>query len=354
LLREQNLEHQQLTFSACSHHKKFDEREFIDEVVRQTKVKCHTTFPDLDSLMEKLDLILWHQDEPFGSTSIFAQWEVFELVKKHQVKVMLDGQGADEQLAGYSGFHSMRIRDLLSKCQLPTLFQELRACRNLHQIQFPAKLLIQHLLPDFIKQPIRRRLGKITATEIPWLNLQQFSVNQRNPGQFQIPVTGYVQRECYAQIVKTSLPMLLHFEDRDSMAHSIEARTPFLDYRLVEFLQSVPAEFKLAGGISKRVLRQGLSDVLPEKIRTRISKLGFATPEEVWVREENPKLFGALVREAVKNSHGLLNDRAIEVADEMIQGKRPFSFLLWRMIVFGRWVQRFGVKLKTTVDFSER
>jgi asparagine synthase (glutamine-hydrolysing) len=344
-LKNKNMAHQQVTFSACSHYKEFDEREYIDEVVKQTQVASHLTFPDLDALLEKLDLILWHQDEPFGSTSIFAQWEVFELVKKHGVKVMLDGQGADEQLAGYSGFHATRFKDLAARGRFFTLFNEMKACRKLHGIQFPMHHLANQFLPQWIKEPIRKRMGKITVTEIPWLNLEELDVNKRDPSQFEMPVKGALQRQCYAQITKTSLPMLLHFEDRDSMAHSIEARTPFLDYRLVEFLHSLPSDFKLASGISKRVLREGLNGVLPEKIRQRISKLGFATPEEVWVKKQRPDLFKSLAEEACKNSYGILNQEAMKIAEEMILGKRPFSFQLWRMIIFGRWIKRFNVSI---------
>ena len=175
------------------------------------------------------------------------------------------------------------------------------------------------------------------------MNMDVLGAEARDPNTPDTSVKGSLQSLCYSQMTRTNLPMLLHFEDRDSMAHSIEARTPFLDWRLVEFIQSLPPHFKLSNGISKRVLRQGLEGILPEEIRTRISKLGFATPEEIWVKEHSPKLFQDLVRDAVDNSFGILNAQAIKEADDVILGRVPFHNLPWRLIIFGRWIQRFSV-----------
>ncbi len=344
ILKEQGSKHPQMAFSACAHYAKFDEREYMEEVISRTNVKGHFTYPDMAEMWDQLDAIVWHQDEPFATTSIFAQWEVFKLVAKNNVKVMLDGQGADEQLAGYGGFLACRLNDLARGWNLLQLRRELIACRDLHQISFPLKLLFNQILPAWIKQPIRRALKK-TVNESVWINNRLLGAERRDPTKIETPTKGELQSLCYAQMTKVNLPMLLHFEDRDSMAHSIEARTPFLDYRLAEFVQSLPAEYKLSDGITKRVLREGLKGTLPEKIRTRISKLGFATPEEVWVRETSPALFQQLVKEAVHSSEGILNDHAVKEADGVIKGSFPYHSLPWRMISFGKWMERFNVRL---------
>jgi len=335
----------QKTFSACSHFEQFNEREYIEEVMNHTNVRGHFTYPNLDGLLEQLENILWHQDEPFGTTSIFAQWEVFNLVKQQNVKVMLDGQGADEQLAGYTGFFSMHYYDLIKKYRLFTLFKEMRLSKKNCQIEHPLQLVINQLLPEWIKQPLRRKLKKTTIVA-PWLNQNILQANERDPNHFDNPAKGKLQSLCYSQTMRTSLPMLLHFEDRDSMAHSIEARTPFLDYRLVEFITSLPAEYKLSNGLTKQVLREGMKGVLPEKIRTRTSKLGFATPEEIWIREHQPEFFREMLRESITASQGILNEKAFTVADDIISGRSPFSFLLWRMIIFGRWMKQFSINIK--------
>ena len=139
--------------------------------------------------------------------------------------------------------------------------------------------------------------------------------------------------------------MLLHWEDRNSMAHSIESRLPFLDFRLVEFLMGLPSELKLSNATTKRVLREAMAGILPESIRMRMDKMGFVTPEEVWVRSEAPDLFRTELRKSIDAAQGILNAKALDYLERVISGKDTFSFLLWRMISFGRWMERFQVSL---------
>ena len=127
------------------------------------------------------------------------------------------------------------------------------------------------------------------------------------------------------------------------MAHSVESRVPFLDYRLVEFVLGLPDDLKIAGATTKRVLREAMRGVLPEKIRIRTDKIGFATAEEAWVRRESPEAFRAMLRDAMEASSGVLSPKALDFLDEVIEGRRAFSFVPWRMISFGAWMKRFDV-----------
>ena len=99
-----------------------------------------------------------------------------------------------------------------------------------------------------------------------------------------LPSGDVIQKNCYEQLIYSVLPQLLHSEDRNSMAHSLESRVPFLDFRLVEFNLSLPPELKIADGYTKQILRQSMSGILPEKIRMRVDKIGFATAEESWMK----------------------------------------------------------------------
>jgi asparagine synthase (glutamine-hydrolysing) len=148
----------------------------------------------------------------------------------------------------------------------------------------------------------------------------------------------------YQQLTRTNLQMLLHWEDRDSMAHSVEARVPFLDHHLVEFVLGLPDSYKLHRGVTKRVLREGLRGVLPESIRDRMSKLGFSTPEEHWVRQVAPERFRGTVAEAIELTEGILRPDALAFTERVIGGSQAFDFSIWRMISFARWMQRFDVK----------
>lgn len=150
------------------------------------------------------------------------------------------------------------------------------------------------------------------------------------------------------QLLHASVPMLLHWEDRNSMAHAVESRLPFLDYRLAEFVMGLPGEFKLSDATTKRVLRGAMAGILPEKVRSRMDKMGFVTPEEVWLRETAPDTFRSELRRAIEASRGVLRPNALDHLDAVVSGQRRFSSLPWRMISFGRWMEKFGVRLSAT------
>lgn len=346
LLREQDAHGLQKTFSACADVAKFDERKWIDIVVNATDVEAHYVYPPLSGLFEESARITWHQDEPFGSTSIYAQWSVFGLAAEQQVKVMLDGQGADEQLAGYHGFFGPHLGALLRAGRITTVIKEASAMKRLHGYSFArsAAYLASATLPEWLKG-LLRKLTRRTAAQSAWLNCQKLNCKKINPFMASGAAGAQsVQTLSISQLTASNLQMLLHWEDRDSMAHSIESRVPFLDYRLVEFVLGLPDEYKLSEGITKRVLRHGMSGILPNEIRDRMDKLGFVTPEETWLRETAPDLFRKKLDDAIKLSQGVLHrEESLRVLEEMIEGKRPFSFLPWRMISFGEWVKSFGV-----------
>lgn len=344
LLAEQDGSTQQKTFSACTDVKELDERSYINEVVNCTKVDPHFVYPDLENLFKDNDRLTWHQDEPSGSTSIYAQWCVFELAKQSSVKVMLDGQGADEQLAGYHGFFAARYASLFCRFQWIKLWQEIAASRRIHgySLAHVIKQIGNVLLPEFLRQAFRKLSKKPFATP-GWINMKKLGATPDDPFYNAGQKTRSIRDLSRIQLTATSLPMLLHWEDRNSMAHSIEARVPFLDYKLVEFLVNLPDAFKVSDGITKRVLREGLKGALPEKIRQRMDKLGFVTPEEAWVRNKNTQKFREEVIASIKASNGILSNEVLEMFDEIISGTRPFSFIIWRLISFGSWVKTFQV-----------
>lgn len=326
----------QKTFSACSHHERFDERMHIEKVIQNTGIEAHYVYPDVDQLIEELSSVLWHQDEPYPTTSIYAQWLVFKKVKENNVKVMLDGQGADEQLGGYTGFFGNQIYDLFMQFKWADMLSEIQGIKEKYPQINPWPLLLNKLVPDPIRQPVRRWLGK-SAPRPDWLNLKMLNIIDRPP---YLPANG-VQEQSYQQMTYTSLPMLLHFEDRDSMAHSVESRTPFLDYRLVEFNLSLPGEYKVAQGWTKRVMREGLKNILPPSICWRTDKMGFVTAEEEWICNERPAEFSKLVERAVEEAQGILNEKSKTLAYDIINKKRSYNSAIWRQITFSRWLEIF-------------
>lgn len=347
LLRKQDAHSLQRTFSACANVERFDERKWIDEVVRKTGVDAHFVYPSLEKLFDESPSITWHQDEPYGSTSIYAQWNVFRLAAENGVKVMLDGQGADEQLAGYHGYFAPRLAGLLRKREWLTLWYEMQMTKSQHGYSMFRLMayMANVLLPQGVKDVLRRVAGR-THSSPAWLNMLALGAEPVDPFAKLGGYANTIQSLSTAQLTATILQMLLHCEDRNSMAHSIESRVPFLDYRLVEFVLGLPDEYKLSCGITKRVQRAGMSGILPNMIRDRMDKLGFVTPEEVWVKQQAPDIFRAKLDRAIKDSHGILKPEAHHTLEAMISDKQGFNFGIWRMISFGEWMERFSVECK--------
>lgn len=336
----------QHTFSARSAVPACDEGRFIDAVTAATGVVGHQVVPGVEGLFDQLPLLAWHQDEPFGSTSAYAQWSVFALAGRHGIKVLLDGQGADELLGGYPGYFGPRLAGLLRCGHWRLLARELQALRQQQGLPVRHSLarLADALLPGALRQALRAAAGRPSTARAPWLDLARLRCEPRDPFVAAGERRHSMQALSRAQLLATHLPQLLHCEDRNSMAHGVEARVPFLDHRLVAFTLGLQDGHKLAGGITKRVLRQAMAGVLPEPVRQRRDKLGFATPEAQWM-QAHPQRFRALLAQAVERCGGIVRPGVLQAFDAMAAGRRPFSHDAWRIISFGAWVEAFSVKV---------
>jgi asparagine synthase (glutamine-hydrolysing) len=265
----------QNTFTAYFEDAGFDERPFAELVVGATNAEPHWISFDADELVDVLPSIVASQDEPFGSASIVAQWFVMREAARAGVKVMLDGQGGDEVLAGYPVYTGAHYADLLAGGRLPTLARELQAARR---VQGAAPLALaaavgRPLLPERLKWRLRGHA--LNGSELVGPRLAQpAAIPRYDDG----PYGDRLRSTMHRILTGQGLPELLHYEDRNSMAHSIEARVPFLDYRLAELLFSLPPDQLLTGGQTKVVLRRALHDLLPPEVRDRTDKLGFVVP----------------------------------------------------------------------------
>lgn len=345
-LEKQGKETAQYTVSSCFEDKRYDEQEYIDAVVNKTGVVSYKVFPDMGAVFADLEKIIWHMDEPFGGTSIFAQWNVFKLAKENGLTVMLDGQGSDEQLAGYTPFYKVLFLDLLKRGKYKQLRREIKAYKDMRASSEPEptwEIIASTILTAFFPDRLRFALNKL--------------FRKRNVG-MPFPASFYNN-----QIVKNSwkwydkknpqkyinaglhqgMRALLHYEDRDSMAHSIESRVPFLDYELTEFIYSVPIEQKIENGRTKNLIREGLKDILPSEIYNRYSKLGFVTPEDQWLKD-NEGLFFEELSKACDELAGFLDKK--QVLDwyvKNVQKTRMGDSTCFRIICAAKWVQIFGV-----------
>lgn len=351
IVRENNVQMEQHTISSCFEDKRYDEQEYIDEVVDKTNVVSHKVFPQESNLFEELDKIIWHMDEPFGSTSIYAQWNVFKAAADNGLRVMLDGQGADEQLAGYTSFYRVLFSSLIRKGQLRRFRKEWKIYKNSRAVteayistkEIFLSALRSVLIPNnkssFLKK-IRFKRNKRNKNKLPFSDEQLKATVKK---EIIYPVNN--QREYIARSMYVGMSELLHYEDRDSMAHSIESRVPFLDYRLSEQIYSFPFEYKLREGVTKAVLRDGLKGVLPDKIRCRYSKLGFVTPEDQWINNNFEK-YQEELKKSLERLSGLLDARyAMEWFEENRGKIQRQNFTIWRIICAGHWAEIFHVTI---------
>lgn len=341
------------TVSACYAEKSVDEKPFMDAVIEQAHTQPHFVFPKAEDVFQRASDITWHQDEPFGSTSIFAQWCVFEEARRAGVKVMLDGQGADEQLSGYHGGFSYYMADLTRRWQFAQLLRTMVERNRYHGTSISEQLRFQllRLLPPGLISRLRRQHRALA--EHDWLGTDILR-EKGNPGtalqlasdELGLPAVSDIRTLCMTLTYGSNLAMLLHWEDRNSMAHSIEARVPFLDHRLVEFSLALGNDHKIVGGDTKRVLRRGMRGILPEAVRERRDKLGFATPEQIWFRGPLRGLVEDGIERTLARYPELMNATGVRaLAKEMLDGVRPLDFTLWRVVNLGMWGERFGVTL---------
>jgi len=329
----------QKTFSSCFEELPYDERKFIELVIRQTGAEKNYVFPQAENLYKDLSKLIWHQEEPFGSTSIYAQWKVMELVKKQEVKVLLDGQGGDELLAGYPSSFYYLFGHSLKRGKLGHLLREMNGFRkNLfclpNQLVFKILTVVLPTWMNLFAQPWAKK-------GMEWAELgfqKNYFRNYSRPKKFEHELSNYL----YHIFRFNTLPGLLHYEDRNSMAFSIETRLPFLDFRLIEYIFSLPFDQKIKNGITKVVLRNAMKNILPEEIRNRRDKMGFATPQDVWFRTFLRNPIKEIIHSKSFAERGYFDiDKVKKAFDKHCEGKTNISFMIWRWVNLELWLRTF-------------
>lgn len=345
ILVSQGDQHLQKTFSSCSTDERFNEKKWIDIVVAHTAVEAHYVYPRYEDIFSNIAKLTWMHDEPYQSQSAFLGYHVFQLTAKNGVKVLLNGQGADEYLGGYGQFTIARYLKLFRKMKWRRLVLDIQLSRKYSPVNY-ANILSNMLwasIPDTIKKWFSTSRYDRYKVIKSLINSKQLGASDVRPYDFIPMKQGTVQEVSKHFTFFSTLPKYLKWEDRNSMANSVEARVPFLDYRLVEFTYNLPNEYLEYGGERKRILREGLKDILPEKIKNRKDKKGFITPEERWVKEDNPALFRSKLQDAIELSKGIIKPEALHYFDEVVKGTVQFDYTYWRLIQFGEWMRVFNV-----------
>jgi asparagine synthase (glutamine-hydrolysing) len=342
----------QKTFSACFDDPAIDERPYIRQIIEHTQAESNQVFPQgKGRLWDEIEQLVWHQEEPFGSTGIYSQWNVMRLARQHGVTVLLDGQGGDELLAGYHHYlgpflaQTMRARGLLSALQAGRA----ASATTGQSMVLLLGLWLYNSLPDRA-QRLMLGLGnarfRSNPTVSPSAMLEpSFARRFRETWLMHGKHRGYdiLAERLYQDVFVHSLPALLRYEDRNSMAFSLEARVPFLDHRLVECVFSLPATCRVRDGWTKWILRQAMEGILPEGIRWRRGKLGFATPEARWLREGSGWI-RSLFNAGEVLSTPYLNARTIRRLQSLVDDGQADISGLWRVLNLELWLRVFWGK----------
>lgn len=322
------------TFSSCYEDRRFDEQEHIDVVNRSANANPVKVFPTEQHAIELFDRIVWAQDEPFGSMSLLSQWSVMAAARARGIPVLLDGQGGDETFGGYRKFTWLRLLELARSGR--PIGAMAHALRVLHRGDRNVLDLRRGLryLPAFL----RRREAAVLAPR------QRLEAVRRRAWSDRMSGTRDLSEHRKADLLHWSLPVLLRYEDRSSMAHSIEARVPLIDHELVEHAMRIPSQHLFARGQSKSVFREAMRDFLPPSIRTRRTKMGFASAQQTWMTSE----FGDLVRTRVRESEvlkELIDPGPLLTNEPRLAESQLVQDTLFRAASLATWFDRFGVRL---------
>jgi asparagine synthase (glutamine-hydrolysing) len=334
-------------FSYIAEGQPFSELEWTKKAIHGSKAHFHPITVSDNDLAEDLDELIIAQGEPFGSTSVYAQWRVFKEVRKDGIVVTLDGQGADEIFAGYEGYPSARLRSLVRAGKIKQAADFLRAWSA-----WPGRSKMSALTgalaqasPNTIYS-LMRMLSSVDG--VPNLNesaLKERRINMEFPRRVLVdrstPTISYLKEELRSIYRYRGLPALLRHGDRNSMSASVESRVPFLDRNLVEFSLTLPENFLISdNGESKSVFRSAMRGIVPDSILDRRDKIGFETPQRVWI--ENVLRQHGTQLNALLNSSDIFRVNKSSSADFWSElGRNPSA--AWRVINFLKWSELFNI-----------
>lgn len=343
-LKEKGVAELQQTFSSCSHDKRFDEKVWMDKVVEKTDVDATFIYPKGEDVFSLTRKIIWHQDEPYQSQSAFLAYKVFESAKANNVKVLLNGQGADEYMSGYNAFNTYRKIRLFRSGRLMQFYNELNG-KSFREKATDSKAVFYHLLPKKVVRLLSKRTKEYKQMSA-MIDIDKLGARRKHPHDKKRFRFNSIFEIAHYQMFFEPLQKYLRWEDRNSMAHSIEARVPFLDHKLVEFTTQLPVDYLDGNGESKKIMTYGLSDVLPEAIKNRKDKKGFITPEEVWFKNDFTEEFLAMFRENNIHTKSIIREQeALVYLNAVAKGKSAFDYTYWRLISLGIWMDVFNIQL---------
>jgi asparagine synthase (glutamine-hydrolysing) len=317
------------------------ERPYVEAAIKGKNIELVEVHPDETDVADRLDDILKKQGEPFPGTSICAQYFVFEAARKAGIKVMLDGQGADELFAGYAPMAGYAMADRLARLDLSSLneFNALIA----EPSDLTAASLSRGTWRALVSESFRRRvlsaLGKFPPRGGP------VTLSLPPPPFRQFPEMSRLEMLINRLVLRDSLPGLLRYEDRNSMAFAVETRLPFLSQAVGDLALRIPSNLKVKSGYTKYILRKAFEDRLPPEIAWRRKKLGFVTPQQRWMRGKVGRWVDQHLENSIEAFRPILNADWIETElARKASGQAPGE-TAFRVACAGRWAELTGARL---------
>lgn len=329
------------TFSFIARGSKLSEESWVDQINTFVGAEAHKIVVQPEDMARDIEDMIRAQGEPFGNTSIYAQYRVFKVAREQGVTVTLDGQGADEMLAGYSGYPGQRLHSLLDEKDWRGALSFLN-----NWAHWPGRSRMagcKRLAGELTSGDLYRQLRRLNGSQFnpSWLNGGALLAKgvQMGFGERQKPHEQPGRRVVAAlrsALTQKGLPSLLRHADRNSMRFSVESRVPFLTLDLAEFLLSLPEQYLISStGETKHVFRAAMRGIVPDSILDRRDKIGFATPEKEWLIP-----IAKNMRRWLQQDPGLpfLNQtKILEEFDAVMDGRSPFTSQIWRWVNFYRW-----------------
>ena len=335
-------------FSYVAEDPAVSEERWVDMVAASSRLIVHKVKPHAEELLSELKLLVTSQAECFASTSIYAQRRVFQRAREMGIKVMLDGQGADEIFGGYQNYSAARLGSLLRRGRYAEAIRFLSNASKLHGSRSWAVWIraLDFIVPPSLQAPLRRVAGEELMPS--WLNSKWFEDRDVKSRSLNYQDAEDVLRQSlYQSLNETSLPALLRYEDRNSMASSIESRVPFLTPALVSFVLALPEEYIIAAdGTTKAIFRKAMRGLVPDPILQRTDKIGFVTPEMQWLLRLRPWVERLLTSSSAMQLPAL-NVKVIQREWNRVVSRRGgFNPRIWRWLNMILWVETFGVEME--------
>ncbi len=336
LLKKEKLLDNIKTFSISYHDfPGYDELKYITATIEKTGFHNFLIQPKADELKQTMYDITWYGDEPYSGASIFSQYKLFQEIKKHNITVVITGQGSDEIFAGYNKYDNFFYADLLKKFKIKPM--ALSPVLKIYFSRFLRRLSFSFINKIRINNALKQA-SNFFVNDSVIEKISRYSDKKRIlKGYDKVEFSSFLDEELYNSLTISPLPSLLHTDDRNSMAHSIETRPVFLDYRLVNLAFAIDNSLKIFKDIKKYILRYMLKGYMPDVLYNRKDKMGFVTPMDEWFRQELQNDFLEKVSTSELIDYYGNKKKIIEYFKDNITTNTSIGFKIWIWYSLAIW-----------------